>query len=259
MASFLKKVLSLSRQYSPSGHNHDERYYTEAEVDALLRTAGSSKFDDIAPDYSKCIELSGMTNYLTTTETWWSPHVYQIKAPGYFYFSSQRMQVDVDMSIVLGSSFKALNLLPTQHDTYKSQCMIWHGKSASDDYGDDGYVWPVLVPGTSTFARLWMGSNGDQQTNAGNHRMFFIPCKAVSSKLSSSQILVATSTTNATDNDKYSQSWQMGSHPSTVGSTIFAGDWRTLFPSVTWCHQVTESICKFIAQLFVRNEEVCYG
>ena len=230
--AFLQKVLALTQKYAPFIHSHDDRYYTESEVNNLLKEQADSVdlVSMIAPDYSNAIVLP---THVFTTNTWWSPYVYKINVPGYFYFSVRRMATDIDIGPVLGPSFAALNLLPTQRDTYASKVLIWHGVSRQDDYTDNGFQWPLIVPGTSTYMRYWCGSVTDGSTDGSDPKMCFLPCRFIKDKVSRSNCITWQSTTNGIDNDKWSQSWTLGNHPSSVGSAIFAGDWKSLH-SVKW-------------------------
>lgn len=230
--AFLQKVLALTQKYAPFSHSHDDRYYTESEVNALLANQATSvsAVEAIGPDYSKCINLPA---HVFTTNTWWTPYVYKINVPGYIYWSVKRMACDMDIGLVLSNTFTNLNLLPSNRDTYAPKCMLWHSFSRQDDYSDNSYLFPLLIPGTSTYMRFFVGSTSDGGTSAADPKMFFIPCKAVSNKVASSNCVTWTATTNGIDNDRYGSSWILGNHPSAVGSTIFAGDWKTLH-SVKW-------------------------
>lgn len=229
---FLKKILAPLTKYAPHDHTHDNRYYTEAEVDDLLKEQSGSVdiVLAIAPDYSNAIELPSQA---FTSNTWWNPYVYKINVPGYFYFSVKRFAVDIDIGPVLGPSFASLDLLPTQHKTYASKVLIWHSISKHDDYADNGYLWPLIVPGTSTYMRYWCGSVTDGGTDAADPTMYFLPCRFITNKVARKNCITWQSTTNGIDNDKMSSSVIFGNHPSKVGSTIFAGDWKTLH-SVNW-------------------------
>lgn len=240
MASFLKKVLSLSRQYSPSGHDHDERYYTETEVNALLSNVRASVNPAQGmPDFLHARTLEDeLVDYKTNP-------IWKCNVPGYLYYWLKYQEgYDLDYIIMAASNVndlksgtaaaasKKATILYAQMPNSETNCMP---------------IYPI-VPGTSTYFRLMRQEKQEAV-------LFFVPCVGINGKIASANWCVNSGSGTATYKNDQAQAYFFG----TVKSSIFAGDWRTLFPSVTWCHQVTESICKFIAQLFVRNEEVCYG
>jgi hypothetical protein len=252
---FLKKILAPLTKYAPHDHNHDDRYYTESEVNDLLKEQSGSVdlVSMIAPDYSNAIELP---THVFTTDTWWSPYVYKINVPGYFYFSVRRTACDIDIGPVLGSSFVDLDLLPTQRGTYASKVLIWHSVTRQDDYTDNGFEWPLLVPGTSTYMRFWCGSVTDGGTNQADPKMCFLPCRFIKNKVSRANCITWQSTTNGIDNDKRGNDWLLGNHPSAVGSAIFAGDWKSLH-SVKWYYHLTDIVEHFLN--YFKGQEVCYA
>lgn len=209
------------------GHNHDDRYplLDDNSLNPIMSSIATS-----APDYKNALQLP---THLWTTNTWWCPNVFKVNVPGYFYFSVRRMAVDTDIAFVLGDSFESLDLLPTQRDVYAEKTMLWHTVSRQDDWGDNSYLWPLLIPGTSTYIRFFVGSATDGGENSSDPRLYFIPCKAVSDRVSNDKWIVSYDTTNGIDNDKYGSSWVLGNHPSAIptgstmnlGERIFGGNW----------------------------------
>ena len=217
--------------YAKHDHLHDDRYslldhsHDDNSLNSIMSSIATS-----APDYKNALQLP---THQWTTATWWSPNVFKINVPGYIYFSIRRMATDIDIATILSDSFESLDLLPTQHDVYAEKTMLWHAISRQDDYSDNSYLWPLLIPGTSTYLRLFVGSVTDGGEDASDPRLYFIPCNAVSNRVSNDKWIVSYDTTNGIDNDRYSQAWTLGNHPSAipVGSTtnlgerIFGGNW----------------------------------
>lgn len=231
MADLLKKVLAPLRRYALWDHTHDDRYYTEAEVAALLnqQSVSAGSIGATSPAWTNAIAIP---TYSYTTETWWTPYVYKVNVPGYFYISVKRYRVDVDVQPFLGPSFTALNLLPTEYATYASKCMIWHAVSRQDDYADGSFLWPLLVPGTSTYVRFYIGSTTDGGTDAADPTIYFIPCKAISGKVANANCITWTATSNGIDDNRVANDRILGAHPTTAASAIFKGDWRDNFPNL---------------------------
>ena len=239
MASFLKKVLSLSRQYSPSGHNHDERYYTEAEVNALLRNVKAPVNPAQGmPDFLNAKTLEDQNVNHKTNPIW------KCNVPGYLYYWIPTLKYqDMDYCIAAANNVNDLKSGSTILASNKAT-VLYHNYV---DGGASHIIMYPIVPGTSTYFRL-------MRQEAQKAVLFFLPAVGINGKIASSNWC-----TNAGSGNGTYTSGSFTYFFGTVKSSIFAGDWKDNFPSVTWCHQVTESICKFIAQLFVRNEEVCYG
>lgn len=203
--------------YSPSNHNHDSVY------SKLSHSHGFDILDGLMPDYKNMALMAG-----DIPETEWSQYVFHIKVPGYFYLSSGKLAVDTDVSIVCSNSANNLINLPSDvHNggtTYSSKCILWHGVAHTDDYGDNSHIWPLFVPGNSTYVRFVYGSTTDVESV----QLCFIPCKYVTKR--DPNVLFYTTTPCGDDNDKAFGSNQVIGAKLTreLASTIFGGDWTSL-------------------------------
>lgn len=195
----------------------------------LINTFDPTSVFGAAPDYSRAVELPSHS-YLTSTsksETFWIPYSYKINVPGFIYISTKRMIIDTDYSIILGPSHTAVDLAPS-NDAYKPYCLLFFGRAQSDDYGDESIMSHLIYPGSSTYARMWIGSNEE-----GIQNVYFVPCKGVPDTIVSNAFVTSKATTNGIDNDRYNESsnaW--ASLSEAISKGVFAGDWTSAFSTL---------------------------
>lgn len=203
--------------YSKTSHNHDNAYSKLSHLHDFDMLSG------LAPDYAYITTMVGVI-----PETEWSSHVFHIKVPGYFYLSSGRLAIDTDVAVVCSNSADNLIKLPGDANnggtTYSSKCVLWHGMAHGDDYGDNSYIWPLFIPGDSTYVRFVYGSTSD----ADFVHLCFIPCKYVTKKDPDAEFYEAIAC--GTDNDKaFGSAQNIGTTLTReLASTIFGGDWTSL-------------------------------
>jgi len=214
MASFLKKVLSLSRQYSPSGHNHDERYYTEAEVNALLRNVKAPVNPAQGmPDFLNAKTLEDQNVNHKTNPIW------KCNVPGYLYYWIPTLKYqDMDYCIVAANNVNDLKSGSTILASNKAT-VLYHNYV---DGGASHIIMYPIVPGTSTYFRL-------MRQEAQKAVLFFLPAVGINGKIASSNWC-----TNAGSGNGTYTSGSLAYFFGTTKSSIFAGDWKDNFPSVTW-------------------------
>ena len=211
MASFLKKVFAPLRQYALSNHNHDGRYYTETEVNNLL--AGARNPAQGMPDFLNARTLENADIAHKTNPIW------KCNVPGYLYYWIPSLQYkDMDYCIVAADNVNDLKsgsaILNSQHAT-----VLYHNYV---DGGASHIIMYPIVPGTSTYFRL-------MRQEAQKAVLFFLPCVGIKGK-----IPVADWCVNSGSGTASYTSGSIAYYFGTVKGSIFAGDWRTLFPSVTW-------------------------
>lgn len=239
MASFLKKVFAPLRQYALSSHDHDERYYTEAEVNALLSNVRTPVNPAQGmPDFLNARTLEDQEIDHKTNPIW------KCNVPGYlYYWAAYSIGRDFDYLIMVASN---ANILKTGEGANASNVATNLYPAYFEGTSHITPMYPI-VPGTSTYFRL-------MRQEKQKAVLFFIPAVGINEKIASSNWC-----TNAGSGTATYKQGAMTYFFGTTKTSIFAGDWKDNFPSVTWCHQVTESIHKFLAHFFTRNEEVCYG
>lgn len=211
------KLSHTHSTYALTSHNHDDSYSKLNHLHDFDMLSG------LAPDYAYITTMAGII-----PETEWSSHVFHIKVPGYFYLSSGRLAIDTDVAIVCSNSAANLINLPGDANsggtTYSSKCVLWHGMAHGDDYGDNSYIWPIFIPGDSTYVRFVYGSTSDEEFV----HMCFIPCKYVTKKDPNTLFYEAIEC--GTDNDK---AFGSGQNIGTIltrklASDIFGGIWQSL-------------------------------
>ena len=211
------KLSHTHSTYALTSHKHDNAYSKLNHLHDFDMLSG------LAPDYAY---ITTMVGFIPETE--WSSHVFHIKVPGYFYVSSDRLAIDTDVAVVCSNSADNLINLPADVNnggtTYNSKCVLWHGISHADDYGDNSYIWPIFIPGNSTYVRFVYGSTSDEYSV----RLCFIPCKYVTKKDPYAEFYKAIEC--GTDNDKaFGNSQDIGTALTrALASTIFGGDWTSL-------------------------------
>lgn len=216
-SSYAAKSHNHDDNYSPKAHNHDNAYSKLNHVHDFDMLSG------LAPDYAHITTMAGII-----PETEWSSHVFHIKVPGYFYLSSGRLAIDTDVTVVCSNFAEALIKLPGDADnggtTYNSKCVLWHGMAHRDDYGDNSYIWPLFIPGNSTYVRFVYGSTSDKDLV----QLCFIPCKYVTKKDPYAEFYEAIEC--GTDNDRaFGSTQNIGAKLTReLASTIFGGDWTSL-------------------------------
>ena len=205
----------VSNGYATKNHTH-----SSADISNLQSVLNGGL--GIAPDWSRTKQFTQMNSYFDSTDTFWSPVVYKINVPGYFRFDTRRLRVDTDIDILLGPSKESMDLFPTNHTAYQNNIMCFYSSAQYDDWGNSAWTSPLIVPGTSTYCRIFCGSNTERANS--NVRMSFVPCKLVPTG-STVVLFTPYTTTNGIDNDRYNQAYQYVTYPQNCAA-IFAGNWE---------------------------------
>ena len=216
----LQEAITSVKSWVTSGYATKSHKHSSSDITDLQSALNGGL--GIAPDWSRTKQFTQMNSYFDSTDTFWSPVVYKINVPGYFRFDTRRLRVDTDIDILLGPTKASMDLFPTNPEGYKNSIMCFYSRHQGDDWGDSAWTSPLIVPGTSTYCRIWCGSNGERATS--NVRMSFVPCKLVPTG-SNVVLFTAYTATNGTDNDRYNQSQQYVTYPQNCGA-IFAGNWE---------------------------------
>lgn len=236
MADLLKKALAPLRRYALWDHTHDDRYYTEAEVTALLKTVSVNLATGM-PDYANAKLMEGESTAYKTNG------IFKVNVPGYLYVYLRKMS-DYDNDYSWGAAGD-ISSLKNKTSFLESDTAANLFTNIPDSKTAISTIHPI-TPGTSTYVRFI-----NQETKSVTST-YFIPCVGIAGKISSSQWFVKKGSGTSslyTGTMKYQFS--------VVRDAIFGGDWRDNFPNLNLCHKFRMHVAR-ILNIFNRWE-VCYG
>lgn len=233
---FLKKILAPLTKYALHDHTHDNRYYTEAEVNNLLKNISVNLATGM-PDYrnAKLMEAEG-TAYKTNG-------IFKVNVPGYLYVYLRKISdYDNDYDWAVASDTASLVSKAAFVASKRAALLI---ANIPDSKTNTNTITPI-VPGTSTYVRF-----ANQETK-GVTSTYFIPCVGIADKISSSQWVVKKASGTAT-----LFSGTLSYQFNDVKAAIFGGDWRDNFPNLNLCHKFRKHMSHFFD--FFKGSEVCYA
>lgn len=233
---FLKKILAPLTKYAPHDHNHDSRYYTEAEVNNLLKHISVNLATGM-PDYANAKLMEGESTAYKTNG------IFKVNVPGYLYVYLRKMS-DYDNDYSWGAAGDIASL-KDKTTFLASDTAANLFANIPDSTTSISTIHPI-TPGTSTYVRFI-----NQETKSVTST-YFIPCVGVADKISSSQWFVKKGSGTSS-----LYSGTMKYQFSVVRDAIFGGDWRDNFPNLNLCHKFRKHMSHFFD--FFKGQEVCYA
>lgn len=208
---FLKKILAPLTKYAPHDHNHDTRYYTESEVNDLLKNISVNLATGM-PDYANAKLMEGeSTDYKTNG-------IFKVNVPGYLYVYLRKMSsYDNDYSWGAAGDVRSLKDKAT---FLASNTAAYLFANIPDSSTAISNIYPI-TPGTSTYVRFI-----NQETKSVTST-YFIPCVGVADKISSTQWFEKKGS-GTTSLYTGTMTYQF----SAVRDAIFGGDWRDNFSNL---------------------------
>lgn len=233
---FLKKILAPLTKYAPHDHNHDTRYYTEAEVNDLLKNISVNLATGM-PDYVNARLMEGESTAYKTNA------IFKVNVPGYLYvYCRKTADYDNDYSWAVAGDVASL---VSKAAFLASDTAANFFANIPDSRTATNTIHPI-TPGTSTYVRFV-----NQETKSVTST-YFIPCVGIADKISATQWFEKKGNGTA---ELYSGTLKY--QFSTVCDKIFGGDWRDNFSNLNLYYKFRKHMRHFF-DLF-KGQEVCYA
>lgn len=209
----------LNNTFAPKSHSHSN-YLTAAQAAELLDPAAGM------PDFTRIVfmETPGEV-YGENPGT-----IYKINVPGYIFVDSTYTAYadEVDYWYVVASHPGYLSRHYSQDGAYGSYARPSYESKRVKLYGSvDGSYYinqsMPIIPGTSTYLRCCNASSHPNIT-----KVCFVPIKGLPTSYSKSNYFTRCA---RGENQIASEGANTGGSMTSLGSTIFAGDWRNNFKS----------------------------